>query len=375
MAETTLSCEGDRPEQTPWLWSRTVDLGVFGGAAAFALAVAALSPMLAPSGDVPTWAWFVFVLGLDVAHVWSTTFRTYFDREELAKRKALYALTPVLCLAGGIALHVHHPLTFWRVLAYAAVFHFVRQQVGWVAIYRARAREFSAYDRWLDNALIYAATGWPVLYWHAHLPRAFEWFVPGDFIASPWVGRLVWPAAGLYVGLCGAYLLRSLWHARRGSVNLGKHVVVVSTAVIWLVGIVLVNEDFTFTVTNVTIHAVPYFALLWAYSKQRASERPGRWVARVVSWGWFAFVTITLVMAFTEELLWERLVWHERPGGWFGGDAPETPVLGDAARHIVVPLLSLPQVVHYVLDGVIWRSKDAGPAQARALGFAPNPSA
>ncbi len=370
MAEASVARGGQRPKQTPWLWGRSIDLGVFGGSAAFALLIAALSPLLAPDGDVPVWGWFVFVLGMDVAHVWATVYRTYFDREELAKRRALYVLTPLGCLALGIALHVHSPLSFWRVLAYAAVFHFIRQQVGWVSIYRARACEFSTVDRRLDNTLIYLATGWPILYWHAHLPRAFEWFIPGDFVSSPWFGRLVWPVAALYLAVMVAYAARSVWHARRGSVNLGKHVVVLSTAVIWFVGIVAVNQDFTFTVTNVTIHAVPYFALLWAYSKERAAEKPGRWVARVVSWGWFAFVTIVLALAFTEEILWERLVWHDQPG-WFGGAARREPLLGAGARHVIVPLLSLPQIVHYVLDGILWRSKDAGPAQARAIGFAP----
>jgi membrane protease YdiL (CAAX protease family) len=165
-----------------------------------------------------------------------------------------------------------------------------------------------------------------------------------------------------------AYLARSGWHAKRGPANLGKHVVVTSTALIWFVGIVAVDQDFTFTVTNVTIHAIPYMALLWAYAKQRASERPGRLVARVVSWGWFAFITFLLLLAVSEEVLWERLVWHDRPG-WFGGPVRSQSLLSAAARHLIVPLLSLPQVVHYVLDGVLWRSKDAGPAQARALGF------
>jgi hypothetical protein len=363
------------PAASPWIWSRRVDIGVFGGSALFALLVAACSGWLSDDGAVPSWAWFVFVLGLDVAHVWTTIFRTYLDPEELSKRPLLYAALPLGIYLAGVALHLDSPLSFWRVLAYAAVFHFMRQQVGWVAIYRARAGERERIDRYLDDAMVYAATGFPVLYWHAHLPRAFQWFVPGDFVTLQGVRLLVGPAAALYLCIALAYAARALMRWRRGlGVNAGKHLVVVTTAAIWYVGIVAANEDFTFTVTNVTVHAVPYMALLWAYSRERARERPRGAVARVVTGGVAAFLAVVLMLAFCEELLWERLVWHDRPG-WFGGARRATPLLSDTALNLLVPLLSLPQAVHYALDGIIWRRGGTGAAQARALGFSGPPRA
>src|SRR6188474_1210858 len=90
---------------------------------------------------LPAWGWLVFVLAIDVTHVWTTIFRTYLDREELARRPRLYAAIPVGCFALGAALHLGSERAFWRTLAYVAVFHFVRQQAGWVAVYRARAGE------------------------------------------------------------------------------------------------------------------------------------------------------------------------------------------------------------------------------------------
>jgi hypothetical protein len=351
-----------------WIWSRGTDLAVFGGSAAVALALAGLGRAVSPAGHVPTWAWLVFVLAIDVAHVWTTLFRTYLDKEEVAARRLLYIGLPLMCYAIGVALHLTSSRAFWRALAYVAVFHFVRQQIGWVAIYRARSGATARIDRIIDDGIVYAATGFPLIYWHAHLPRAFQWFMPGDFVdhvvAARVFGALVVPAAACYLALAVAYLLRGLQHLRAGRAQWGKHLVVLTTGLIWFVGIVAYDDDFSFTVTNVTVHGIPYMALLWAYARARADERPTGWIAKIVGVGLGAFFVTALALAFVEEMLWDRFIWHERPH-LFGQGAVLDPVL----QSLLIPLLALPQAVHYALDGLLWRRKDAGVAQARALGF------
>lgn len=357
----------ERRTTAPWIWGAGIDLGVFGGSAALALALVALAPWLSDGGALPGWGWIVFVVAVDVAHVHTTLFRTYLDREELSKRRALYVAVPLGCLAAGVLLHAISDRTFWRALAYLAVLHFVRQQVGWVAIYRARAGERSALDRRLDAAVIYAATGWPLLYWHANLPRAFRWFFEGDFVPAPWLAHALAPLGAVYAALLFAYVARSIALARRAPINAGKHLVVATTAATWWIGIVATNGDFAFTVANVIVHGVPYFALLYAYSRARAREAPTSLTARIVKGGLIAFFGVALALAFAEEMLWDRLVWHDRPH-LFGGDR-DAPLLGPIARSLVVPLLALPQATHYVLDALLWRRKDTGSAQAAALGF------
>jgi hypothetical protein len=170
-------------ERGRWLVSARWDVAVFGGSAllAFALLVwGRVSGALA--GVTPPWAWIATVLAVDVAHVWSTAYRVYLDPDERRRRPALYLGLPVAAYALGVVLYSASPGLFWRVLAYLAVFHFVRQQYGWVALYRRRLGPSTALDRVLDDAAIYSATLYPLLWWHAHLPREFEWFIEGDFI-------------------------------------------------------------------------------------------------------------------------------------------------------------------------------------------------
>ena len=125
--------------RSPWLVSARWDVSVFGGSALLAAALLAWGAATGTlSGLTPPWAWVATVLVVDVAHVWATAYRVYLDPDELRRRKALYAGVPVAAYAAGVALYSASAGTFWRVLAYLAVFHFIRQQYGWVALYRRR---------------------------------------------------------------------------------------------------------------------------------------------------------------------------------------------------------------------------------------------
>src|SRR2546423_10246311 len=48
------------------------------------------------------------VLLVDVAHVYATAFRVYFDVEELKRRAWLYGLAPMVALALGVARSEEH---------------------------------------------------------------------------------------------------------------------------------------------------------------------------------------------------------------------------------------------------------------------------
>lgn len=350
----------------PWIWSRKVDLGVFLLPTIVATLLVIGGRALGHEGRVPEWGWLILVLGVDIAHVWATLFRSYLDPPELRRHPLLYTLTPLLCWLAGVALHRHSSLLFWRVLAYVAVFHFIRQQAGWVAIYRARAGQRGALDRLLDDAVIYLGTGVPLLIWHTRLPRPFAWFLDGDFVSLRPLAALVLPAQLALALALAAWLARQALRVYHGSsIPWGKGVVVLTTAASWYGGIVLAVDDWSFTVLNVLPHGVPYFALLWAYGRARQRTAPSTPGSRLVAAGLGPSLGVLLLLAFAEEMLWDRAVWHERP--WLFGFLPSFDTASVA--HLLVPLLALPQATHYVLDAFVWRRGATGPEQAEALGF------
>jgi hypothetical protein len=342
----------------PWLFSPAIDLWTFGGSAALSFVLLAVGAWLGIlHSDSPEWTWITCVLLIDVAHVYATGFRVYFDRDELRRRPGLYFGTPLAVFAIGWAVYSESPAMYWRLLAYLAVFHFVRQQYGWVMLYRAKAGETGRWSRRLDAATIYIATLHPLAVWHAQLPRRFRWMIDGDFTGLPdW---LPWVTGPLWAGLLIAYFARSI---RRGVTerfwNPGKDLVVATTALCWYVGIVVFNSDYAFTVTNVVIHGIPYFVIVYfAWQRSATPATTGsRWRPL------FLFVGAVWALAFMEELLWDRGVWSDR--GHLFGEGWRISNPGD----VLVPLLGVPQLTHYVLDGFIWkRARNKSVEQALAM--------
>ena len=332
-----------------WLFSRNTDLSVFLGSAVVSLLLLAVGWRLGfLNSETPDWTWITAILMIDVAHVWSTSFRTYFDVEEFKSRMGLYILVPVLGYLLGVALYSEGRMVFWRVLAYIAVFHFVRQQYGWVALYRRKAGETSRLTYWIDTAAIYLATIYPLSFWMSSGNREFTWFVEGDFATLPaYIDDVLFP---LYVIALAAYFGKSVYeYVKAGRLSIGKDVVVGTTAICWYVGIVGLNSDYAFTVTNVIIHGVPYFALIYLYARTRREQTSGFY--RVLSSNWIVFLATLWLLAYVEELFWHRGVWHERD--WFFGSYWNA----EAWKVYLVPLLAVPQLTHYVLDGFIWKRK------------------
>lgn len=331
----------------PWLVSRRFDILAFTLPALFALLVGSQSTRLADAtGETPTWAWLLFVVFIDVAHVHATTLRVYCDARELRRRPWLYAVAPIAGLVSSVLLYAHSAALFWRCLAYIALFHFVRQQLGWMRMYRRRDLGMTRFDAQLDELAIYAATVCPVIVWHTRLPGKFAWFMPGDFAEG--LPPAAAAAATLTFALCALtfYARQAL---RAAPIAWGRVLLFTTTAAIWWIGIVVIADDFAFTVTNVVAHGVPYMLV----SQRVTQQQNKRWYAASLP----VYVAVLCAFALSEEWLWDAFVWHEHEALLM------TPPLDlDRAATFFVPLLSLPQLTHYILDAYLWRLDGTNPA-------------
>jgi hypothetical protein len=60
------------------------------------------------------------------------------------------------------------------------------------------------------------------------------------------------------------------------------------------------------------------------------------------------FIVFLFAIAFFEEYVWEIFVWNEQ-FSFRGSDFSNW-------QFLLVPLLTVPQFTHYILDGFIWKS-------------------
>jgi len=351
---------------TPWIYSVKFDLAAIIGPPVLVTAIVMVwGRQIAAVPETPPWLWIFLVLGVDVAHVYSSLFRTYLDKEEFSRRRNLYLLAPVLSWLVGVAVYaVLGPKLFWSGVAYFAIYHFVRQQYGFFMLYR-RGERATGWEYRLDQAAIYLATVYPLVYWHTY-PRNFQWFSEFEVIHIP----VRWPelvVRVMYVAAIAGFLVKEVYKWREtGSLNTGKVLLLVATAAAWGTGIILFNGDLTFTLINIVAHGVPYMALVWIYQYRKRAN-----VAHAKN-GFLKFFQLRYVplyigalvlVAYLEEGAWDWFVWQDHPD-IFG---PVNVNLMPWALAVLVPLLTMPQVTHYVLDAYIWRVNKKGKEEVRAV--------
>ncbi|WP_166922534.1 hypothetical protein [Flavobacterium poyangense] len=334
----------------PWIHKSKTDFFFIIGPSFFVLAVIFLFQDFISKIEeqYSFYTWLFLIVFIDVAHVYATLFKTYFVKNEFEKRKKLLTILPLICFFIGFVLYAFGAIVFWSFLAYVAVYHFVRQQYGFMRLY-ARNENKTKMSVCIDNLAIYASTGYPMLYWFLSSPRKFNWFVENEFFHFH-NQQVLTIAFWIYLTILMVYLIYTLYKSLRNSFfNIPKNSIILGTALSWYFGIVYFNNDLIFTLLNVISHGIPYMALVYFREiENKTAVELGmlRYLKKYK--GIFCYALILVCIAFAEEFLWEVFVWNENISfeatsfsGW---------------EFLAVPLLSVPQFTHYILDGFIWKS-------------------
>ncbi|MEP1094827.1 MAG: hypothetical protein ABJG78_06930 [Cyclobacteriaceae bacterium] len=349
-----------------WLFGRNLDLATLFLPVWACWAIAFALPNSSLHSEIPLWVWVTVVIGIDVSHVWSSIHRTYFDKEEFGNHRRLFIVAPILSFVLSFGIAAISVDLFWRALAYVAVYHFVKQQFGFMRIYKAKKGDFRP-KRISDNFIIYLSMLYPILYWHLNPDREFAWFVQGDFLlvelgaSSVAIVSLVGNL--LYVGLLLLWLVEEIVQNFKMNVGLpvGKILWVMTTAGNWFLGIVWFNSDLVFTITNVVAHGLPYLALIIFYqTKKRNVQASNFSMKRNLRIG-LVIISSVFLFAMVEEYLWDMMVYRENED-FFSSILSYPLELGSTFWQLMaIGLLAVPQVTHYILDGFIWKNNEKNP--------------
>jgi len=313
--------------------------------------------------DLPLWGWVLFILGFDVSHVWSTIFRTYLDKDEFKSHKKLLIIAPILVFSISIILLNISVLIFWRVMAYVAVFHFIKQQYGFLMLYKFKAKE--KYKQLIsDKFIIYFATLYPIVFWHFNSQSSINWFVENDFIKmtlfhdNPALQYTIFFYCNIvYWLVIGLYFIFELKAFKTQHISIPKLLWIMTTAVNWWFAIVYFNSDLIFSVTNVVAHGLPYISLIYFYKIKKESIINQQKVKLNRRFKFFIILMVTIIsIAMIEEYLWDMLVYRDNTK-FFDSILPYNfeQLTSHWSLILVVSLLALPQQTHYLIDGFIWK--------------------
>lgn len=341
-----------------WIRSRNFDLLWF-------IAPMALPPLLIwffPSDfihqqevQIFPWSWIIIVLFVDVAHVYSTVYKTYFKPSSWKKYGTAMRMLPVIIWLVGMLCYSIHPLFFWSLVAYFAVFHFIRQQYGFFKLY-SRGVEIPKTRMRLLSFCIYSSMIVPLLMWHCLGQRNFNWMMEGDFLLVGLPALMPFLTV-LYVLIAVFYIYLEVQEFKRtGRRFTARILLTLATGFSYYVSMVATNNDFMFTLINVLGHGIPYFGLVW--HSERIQKPQTKLLSLVFSkWGWSLFFLILLAMSYVEEGMWDVFIWRENTTsfGWLYNWFQQTET--KSMQAIIASVLIIPQIVHYILDGWIWKRK------------------
>ncbi len=358
-----------------WLFSKTNDLVWLFLPVWVTWAICFLVPSTFHQQSLPFWFWILIIVGIDVSHVWSTLFRTYLDPEEFKAHNKILIKAPILAFMICFGVAFWSTALFWTILAYLALFHFIKQQYGFLMLYLGRYG-IEVKNRFLKHSyVLYFTMLYPVVYWHLASGLEFNWFVEGDFLLLPqvlsnynlveaWVQKSVPFFNMLYFSFLLAWSIETTYNCyqKKQPFPTGLFLWTLTTAGNWFLGIVYFNSDFAFSLTNVVAHGIPYMLLIFVYV-QRKKEIKGVLLPPIKSLILVVSMVLTiLLLALGEEYFWD--MWFYRENGQFFESwvayplsALENPIV----QALGMALLSLPQITHYILDGYIWKNNSKNP--------------
>lgn len=294
--------------------------------------------------------WLFLVVFVDVAHVYSSLFKTYFHPNEKEYFSYLFYIVPIISFVLGLMLYQIGENSYWRAMAYIALYHFIRQQYGFYKLYCKSEDNYT----WLNKIgvlAIYSATIHPVIYWFFGEKRNFNWFVENDFyhFPIPLFVTISWVVFG-FIQI--SYIISQIYlFIQNKSINIPKNLVWLGTLLSWNLGIIFFNNDVLFSLFNIISHGIPYMALVFFntfLSPNTNHNIFAKYTSSVIN-KLVVFIVISTTLAFIEEFIWDYTVWKEH---FF-----ETSSHFSNYLWVIVPLLSVPQLTHYILDGFIWKRK------------------
>lgn len=306
----------------------------------------------------------LFLLGvllIDWAHIFAQWHRIYYNPLESRLAKWIYPAS-YLALIPLVALYVHYvDLRHLDVLlVYFVIYHFIKQQFGFIRIYSKIDGRKTPLESRAETAFIYLSMWTPVIYWHINFPKKdFYWSV--NFLKLPYIESIFYLVATLYALSAGFYVWTELRRWKKNSViNIPKNLAVLAGALGW--GSISLFPEISVLImfTVVLTHDVSYTALVWMMARRdhKITYKKVKWFSWWSGPGMIFYVGVLIagshfIMVIHQELARDAELNYFLYGKIFNhitSSAREWQSFGWA-------LFFATQAHHYFIDRFLWKKE------------------
>ena len=294
---------------------------------------------LAHLGVSPFTLLLAWAIIFDGTHFFATLSRTYFDTEErqlhprlLWGSLAFFGLGPALYLAGYGNL-------FFSFAALWAYYHLVKQQYGFMVLYKNKNHDLARLDNAIDRVFLALALWYPFAHFMlANMAtRHSGLFNVGSF--GPVLEEMLWWGSAASAGAFAARQLQKLW--RGEPLNAPKQLLLAAAIPMhWTVFAMVRRDAFGYMLATPALtifHNIQYHRLIWFHNRNKyeaadAAQRHG-W-ATVISHRFTIYAAVAAVFTLAYQVPRYLLFPSD---GWLAS------------------LFWGYTFIHYFLDGQIWR--------------------
>jgi hypothetical protein len=327
----------------PWVYNRSTDLSVFGGAMLLALVLSLLFPTPVILGSM-----FVYVF-IDITHSITTYFFTLnSDRINNSHHRFFFRGIPFLVyglICAMIASGLYSLL--FKIYALASVYHFMKQTQAWIVISGKKTRPKSRFEDNLNLCMSYCAVWAPQII-SMTLDTPTFWFFPGDILKLPTFFK------DATLGLSGLVLLTygvvevKRWHETR-LILWGKHFHIIAGFLVWASARLFILAPVSATLGQflmICTHSFSYLYLAHRYIKTRRAKHENFWPNIKHHYLFLLWIICCCMIVTTSEHLYIYQVKQK--------------------NLYVLGIIFTIALTHYIYDAYMWK-KDTHPEGAEIL--------
>jgi hypothetical protein len=270
---------------------------------------------------------------IDTGHVYTTAWRTYFNKEEVL-RTPLYKYVPIVIFGLFFTWHFAKIPYIWNFVFYATIFHYIRQSYGILKWYEKLNNSFHHFT----GKVIYLSSIIPFAAMHFSENFNPQYYSDGDFFLYP--SPHLFNLCVLLQALLFVYWIYNEFKIKK--IELNRILFILGNALMYSTAFLGLLKPQLLLASFVMAHGLPYIYLM-VVSLKKTQPR--------FNWSFTRLSTFMLVFAlifgageyFFEDLLLQVDNLYIENRDW--------------AMSTLIALYLIPLFAHFTFDAIIWKKK------------------